>query len=582
MNLSAAEQELFDKARRGDWDPFTSHFFKLPMSGTWFTPEDRVENYEALYDVWRSLGQPDLEFESAADGVSTKFRVSWDVGYYGDNPIFLLPHGFKTLPWLVEFLNPAIPVGAAITGAGTGKTAGVGIVALMWCAVHPGFRFLNVAPTGAQAELILGEVEKWAGSQVPFRKFIEESRATANKLWVNRPHPTLTIEVYDGYPSTFVCQTVKNNARGVLGGERDFINCDEAQLLEGIDEAKPILATRLRGTRSTGDLRWGMLRWISNPGDNPELTALLQEYKELGPKKAVVLEEIDTSVNVYITKRQREVQRISLTSQRAKDRWHGGLMLAAAGDREFDEVLLANCRDDSLTKITDEIGRFDDVVGLVEYELSVDYGSTYVVVGDVGKGDLHTLSSQNVPTVMVFDVTSFLNRPIILSALYWFSGNGTYETFISKVKHAMLRYQAVAYYDATNIQSAFEDIQGDSFDKWPTTPMSFGGLTAKKWSVAITVKLMQDGLFRWPYIKGLWHQASVFTMSRTKQRADDLMASLLVFALALRYENTLWTKFIERYDWRVDEKDGWNYAGNAPPDPDLYTPARGRHDRILG
>lgn len=563
--LTPEEQYIFEQTlKTGDMDIFTEYFFRLPWSGTWYTPEDRVEFYSFLYDYWKRIGQPDDVFTAVVDNKETTFKTSWDEPYYGDYPLFLLHHGFRMLPWLKQFMNPSVPLGIAITGTGTGKTCGVAIYALACCAIFPGFRFLNLAPSRMQAELMLGEVEKWC-LNTKFRKFIVESKG-ANPLWVSRPHATMGIEVSPGYRSSFICQTVNRDATAVIGQERDLICCDESQLLQNIDGALPILATRLRGTRATGELRWGMLRWISNPGRNPELTALMEHYQKIEEEsgQAIVLEEIHSSVNIYITKAQLDKQRLSLMSQRAEDRWHGGSTAAVYENAEIPEELLDLCRDDKLTRLTDKIGKHDDLLGLRSYEMKYTPGNSYVVCGDVGKSVATSLSSMNIPCVMVFDITDFLNEPIVLTAFYWFDGDGSYDKFIDTMKRAMLRYNAAGYYDATNVQTAFEDIRDAAFDGWPTTPVYFSGsVVPKRWSLTIINKLMSDKLFRWPYIKALWHQARVYDQ-RSQKIPDDIIATLMVFGLALRTEDTLWTQLEERYHWKMENDDEWGSWQDFP------------------
>lgn len=576
IELTLEEEYIFKEARRtGDVDLFTDYFCRLPGSGTMYTPEDRVEQYTILYSVWSSLGKPDESFPAAIDDEPTEFRVRWD-NYYGDYPMFLYPHGFRMMPWLREFLVPSIPLGIALTGTGTGKTAGLAIWALACCALYPGFRMLNVAPSKTQAHLMLGEVEKWCGN-TKFRRFIRETRGI-NPLWAHTPHATLAVEVEEGFPSTFICQTVKGTATGVLGGERDAICCDEAQLLMDIDEAIPILATRMRGTRSTGDLRWGMLRFISNPGRNPELTALIEQYRHLQDTtgEAIVLEEIHSSANVYVTKRQLAKQGLSLASRRDRDRWHGGVAAAVYDDQEISEDLLEMCRDADMTQWAKQAGDHDDILGLRRYEMPYKSGHTYVVAGDAGKGTAIRMSTMNIPCVMVFDIDSndsFLRRPIELVALYWIDGGGSYEPFIETMQRAMLRYQAAGYYDATNIQTAFEDIRDAAFDGWPTTPVFFsGGKAPKRWALAIVTKLMSDALFRWPYIKALWHQARIYDVT-SRRVPDDLIATLLVFGLALRVENALWDKLAKKYHWDIDRRDSYEAitrTSEGPPIDDRF------------
>lgn len=581
MELTREEEYIFNQSlKTRNLDLFTEYFFRLPWSGTWFTIEDRPAKYAVLHAAWVRQGRPDDTMGVELDGKQVELKVNYDQGYYGSEPMFLLPHGFRMLPWVKEFLNPSIPLGIAITGTGTGKTCGLAIYYLSCCALFPGFKFLNLAPSRVQAELMLGEIEKWC-LNTRFRKFIRESKGT-NPLWVSRPHATLEVEVYPGYASSFVCQTINRDATAVIGQERDAISCDEAQLLHNIDEALPILATRLRGMRSTGELRWGVLRWISNPGKNPELTALMEHYKkiEADSGQAIVMEEVHSSVNLYVTTAQLRRQRLSLRSQREEDRWHGGDATAVYENVEIPEDLLEECFDPDLDRLAREVGEVDDLMGIRSYELSPALGHTYVVVGDVGKSSAVSMSSQNLPCVMVFDITNFLEQPMRLVAFHWFDGQGSYEGFISVMQRMMYKYRASGYYDATSVQTALEDIRGGAFDGWPTTPVYFSGsVVPKRWALTIIIKLMSERMFRWPRIKALWHQSRMYELNARKN-PDDVVATLMVFGLALRTEDTLWTLLERRYHWEISNEE---ITSKLPePLPDSIDINRDRYARRGG
>lgn len=571
VDLSSSDLAIFERAQRtGDISEFTERFFRLPMSGTWYTTQDRVEQYAMLHGLWQKKGKPDDEVTLLVGDTQqpTTFRVIYDP-YYGDNPMFLLPHGFLPLPWLDAFCSPLTSLALAITGTGSGKTCGIAIAMLAYGALYPGFSALNVAPTGYQASLMLGEISKWCSPGSPFRDmgFIKPSRG-ANDLWIERPYPLVTIEVWPGWPSTLVCQTVGRDANNILGSERDWINCDEAQLLMNIETTEPKLTTRLRGTRPTGVLRWGKLSWITNPGPNPELVILQEKYEALqkhGDEDVLVIEGLDSSVNIYITQRQLNQQKRTM-SQRQQDRWHGGQMAAAFADSEIDERLLEFCHTPRMDALVKETGHRDDEVGLYHYETPWEPEHAYIVVGDAGKKDRLSLNVNNVPVAMVFDITGFLERAhtIKLAAFYWLDGAGSYKTFLRCMKHAMLRYHAAGYYDATNVQTAFEDLgREDGFEGWPTTPCFFSGVAAvKKWAITIFVQLMQDRYFEWPYIRGLWHQARIFDPSK-RNLADDIIACILVLCHAFRLETIFWDRLVELYRWEVDDDDEVARAAEA-------------------
>jgi len=561
VELTSQEKYIFEQTlKTGDLDIFTEHFFRLPYSGTWFTTEDRVEQYDALYDIWVELGRPDGEFGAVLDGKPAKLKILWD-DYYGGYPMILLPHGFRSLSWVKKFVNPAITKGMAITGTGSGKTAGVAMAALTYCAIYPGFGFRNVAQKQVTSQLMLNEIVKWVTGS-PFERFIVPVKG-ANNLWKERPYPTITIDIF-GFRSTFTCQTLGRSEYGidvagstVLGTGEDFICVEEAQLVTDINAVVPVLLTRLRGTRDDGKPRFTMLRWITNPGANPELRVLMDEYREMqesGDKSVILLDGLDSSVNLYVTRKQISEQQKGL-DEMEQERWIGGKMHAVLINSDFGQDLLNECKDDELDAIVQAIAKKSDTLGITNYELPYEPGRSYIVVADVGKSFLTGLHSVNVPCVMVFDITDFLRRPTKLVAFHWFSGEGRYDLFSKEFMRAMSRYRCHGFYDATNVQTAFEDLD-QTFAGMPTQPIFFSGAVGKKnWALAVLTVLLGDGQFALPYIKGLWHQAMIYELGGRK-RADDLIATLMVFALALQFQGDLWDLFVRMYDWEEmrDEK----------------------------
>ncbi len=120
----------------------------------------------------------------------------------------------------------------------------------------------------------------------------------------------------------------------------------------------------------------------------------------------------------------------------------------------------------------------------------------------------------------------------------------------------MYRYRAAGYYDATHVQTAFEDLGSEEgFDGWPTTPCYFSGVAAvKKWALTIFTQLMEDRMFEWPYIRGLWHQARIFDPSK-RNLADDIIACILVLCHAFRLESIFWDRLVELYRWEVTDDE---------------------------
>ena len=69
VELTKYEEHLFDQVRNGYWDAFSEYFFELPLSGTRYTNEDRLKEFEVLWDLWHRAGQPEEDLELVgADG----------------------------------------------------------------------------------------------------------------------------------------------------------------------------------------------------------------------------------------------------------------------------------------------------------------------------------------------------------------------------------------------------------------------------------------------------------------------------------------------------------------------------------
>jgi hypothetical protein len=66
---------------------------------------------------------------------------------------------------------------------------------------------------------------------------------------------------------------------------------------------------------------------------------------------------------------------------------------------------------------------------------------------------------------------------------------------------------------------------------------------------------MQDGQFAWPHLDTLWYQASVYkeTGEGHLSLADDILAAIFVYAMALRIEGALWAKMENHFHWNSAE-----------------------------
>jgi len=129
IELTSLEKHLFQRARELDVNPFSSHFFKLPASGTRYTPEDHVRQYEMLYNLWLQAGSPGDKMALQADGQDLRYLVEW--GAYGSEPVFLFPHGYLFLPWAIDMIQSGKRIAVVEGGTGSAKCLPAGTLIQM-------------------------------------------------------------------------------------------------------------------------------------------------------------------------------------------------------------------------------------------------------------------------------------------------------------------------------------------------------------------------------------------------------------------------------------------------------------------
>ena len=597
--LPAHEKYIFDQTlKTGNLNIFTNYYFRLPNSGTRWTPDDRLGNYRELfrYDVlfglWKENGKPD-SFIVPVDGYDYPINTLWQNEY--SDPVFLYPHGYMLLDWSTPIISPATQIALAITGAGTGKTSIVAVAALTYCALYPAFRFQNGAPSTQQANQMIAEMQKWA-TGTPYEKFIKPSRS--KELFLKSPYPKIVIgsPFNPKYESHFLCQTVGQDASSFLGAPQDWINLDEVQLMVGLLGMLPKFATRSRAQRDDGSQYWGKLSMLTNPGPNPELMLVWKRMKKLQRDpdckvKIYLVRGIDSSINPYTSGKQMAYQN-ALMDETDRQRWHGGLETVETTNQIISESLIsANVDPDLDTRIANgEIPcEKRDGMDMIYFETPPELGNTYLVTGDPGQGNALRMTQNNVPIVTVWDVSNFAKEPINLVYFRMIDGGGKYTPWLDTFRLCMVKYSAVGYYDATNLNSAFEDSGAFEINgalgpgiglnyQYTTTPVSFGG-NNKKWARSIFILLAQANMLRWPTIPALSFQASIYreTGEGVRDLADDILASIFVLPMALRMDGALWFQFTDRFHW--DKEDP--FALDVPGRPGQILPQRkaGRYSR---
>lgn len=575
VELTKYEESLFQRARQGQLNVFSSHYFKLPHSGTRYTPEDRIEDYEVLHDLWQQQGKPDREFSLRAGDRDMRYRVEWDP-YYKGYPVFLLPHGYLFLPWALKALACGAEIILAEGGTGSSKTSALGISGIMACAEWPGVDILNVAPTLHQATDMIVEINKWV-EDTPFEKFVVLTQG--KELWKHKPFPTMTINVY-GIKSTFACMTMGMHGDFVLGKDKDRVSCDEAGLIPGLDAALPPLITRMRGIRQTG-LPRGVppnVLFASNPhrGNFGWETLKTKAQKRMKDGKWYFVRPA-TQENVYITKRQLSLQDEFLDDEQ-KRRWHLGQDDMFETQGVIPEVGINECYqpylDDALEELRKAGGPYErrDGMGIIHYEFppNKDREWRYLAWGDPGTANA-TPRANNVPTVGVFDFHGWPSRPATLVAFRMIDGGGLYKPWLREFARLIFKYRCVmGSYDATG--------QGKSLQEWPELEKLpvFGVSLAggNKATARTSFNLFAgNGLFAWPRVDPIWSQANAYRESGpgVKRIPDDVIAGLFVATFYLRFE--FWDELSKMFPHLAGEEESHEKV------KDEKKPKHGRYSR---
>lgn len=544
--LTDQELSLIERARRGDWNAFTEHFLALPFSGTWYTPEDRVDTYAILYKVWGASGRPEdgeLQFTIPDVGIKA-YKIFLD-DQYGGEPAFLDPHGYRLLQWYADLkrLDPDVMV--VVGGTGSAKTSSVGSDVLMEMALEPGFDFINLAPTAKQSQDMLRDVTKWVDNS-RYGDFVLRPRSGGlfkDELGVK----VLRVDFGLGAYSTFRCMTLgERQGDFVLGDEADRINVDECGLLIDIDSYIERLITRIRGTRRNGMPRRSKpaLGFLSNPHNNPSMDRLVEkaEAEMETPTEPIryVFGAPSTADNVYTTESQKRLQR-SLMSEQAIARWMGGSRMVFRGLGIISTVMIEACWDKSLDDELKYWGRrnypyeMKDRIGLVYYQLPREANREYLIAGDPGTQPLNSINDNNVPVVVVLDVTGFPKERATLVAYRIFGGEGVWETWVNQIIEWADYYEVSGgAFDATSSQS----ILSETFlAEYPhLLAVTFAG-TQKAIAKTFFQLLAGQGFFRWPFILRLWTEAKEYreTGVGVKKLPDDTLSALFAAAWYMRW-----------------------------------------------
>lgn len=443
-----------------------------------------------------------------------------------------------------------------IGGFGTGKTRGVAVSALIHAVTTRDFAFLNAAPKAWQSELMYKFVIS-ATQDTPFERLIYSAP--------KRPYPAIEIRFMIGpvmVTSTLEFMSVDKNATAILSWEGDWVNIDEAGLLDNLGETITNLGSRLRGSVNDRP-RLGRLSMISNSWDNPELwyrydlaAALPEDYLSI---------TVSTKHNHNVTPDQLKMMLKDIPEEE-HERFIHGARPEGRGNYFARNRIYACESSDFGTQIIDGVnGKIEGYslgsvygAGVVAYTIPCQEGHSYMLLGDPGTD---AAPNRNSPVLMVWDVTDFPKQRASLAAFWWGAGHGSLTPFFSRLLRFMEIYNPLfTAVDNTGPQKNTAELMNtyiqsnrmnpDQRENWyggidlgkilnpRIAGMDFSG--AKKPAYLTAGRLMLEAeLMVWPkFVVGMRSQLSNYDPEKDRVNEpkipQDLVATFCMAAYAIR------------------------------------------------
>lgn len=452
-----------------------------------------------------------------------------------------------------------------IGGFGTGKTLGIGMSACTWSCLATDFKFLNVAQ------------KQWQAKQM-YDIILRQARNTRfdDLIWERprKPHATIIIRFKIGkvmYESSLEFMSVDKDATGILSWEGDWINVDEAGLLDNLEEIIINVGSRMRGS-VRGRERLGRFSMTSNSWDNFHLWYYF-DNAVADPENFLSL-MVATRQNHNVTPRQyqRMLARIP-ESDRARflegTRPEGKSIF-------FSKAAVEECEDPFIGEIVKQkvidkepYYAYEKMRGanIVHYRVPPVPKQLYMLVGDPGTD---APPRRNSFVLGVWRITQFPREPAELVAFIWGDGNGRIQPFINALFDLADVYRPVKIYIdntgpqkstaqlinehlftkrfSTEITQELTSLTGkpmtNSYSKVGfDTPMGwtsgiegldFSGGHKQDYLTAARIFIEQK-LFRFPKdISGIRAQLANYEPEKDKKIAQDIVAMMAMSAHGIR------------------------------------------------
>lgn len=430
-----------------------------------------------------------------------------------------------------------------IGGFGTGKTLGIAMSACTWSVLTTDFKFLNVAPKAWQAQQM-------------YDLILLNSRNTRfdDLIWEKprRPHPKILIRFKIGpvlYESTLEFMSADRDATGILSWEGDWLNIDEAGLLDNLEEVVINVGSRLRGT-VRGRIRLGRFSMTSNSWDNFHLWSRF-DMAASSPEDFLSI-VVSSRHNKNVTEDQLKKMLMRIPEDE-RQRFIDGTRPEGRG-KFFDKHSVYQCEIPHAVEMAKKYQLEDRPgykvekihgAGVTYYKIPPLPNQLYMLFGDPGAG---AAPARNAPVLMCWDVTDFPTLPAKLVAFYWGNGGGKIGPFIDQLLQMMNIYRPLyAGIDSTGPQKNMnflinEYALKEFLEKNENTEnmiqkisgMDFSG--SKKVGYLHAARLLVEaGLLTWPKeIVGIRSQLTNYDLENDKKIPQDIVATMAMSAHAIR------------------------------------------------
>ena len=423
-----------------------------------------------------------------------------------------------------------------IGGIGTGKTLGVGMAASAMAIVTESFKFLNVAQKEWQAKLMYDLILEWS-EDTPFK----------NLIWSapQRPYPKIILRYRIGgrlNQSSLEFMSVDRDARGIFSWRGDWINVEEAGLLDNLDEIALNLSTRLTGSTKTGRPYLGRFSFISNPWENPHLWYLF-DMASADPENNLAV-VVGTKDNQNVTAEQIE-NMLKHIPEDERPRFLEGLRPEGKGNY-FSKEAIYQCEDIAQAELID-IGLKEGKTGYVQkrmqttgiyhMEMPKIKERMYFILGDPGSANA---PARNSPVLICWDVTDFPNSPMRMVAFWWGFGNGKIQPFLDVIIEWKAKYNPFLIgIDSTGPQKSIAELVNLHYeDELDLVGFDFSG--PRKATYLVASRLMVEArLVRWPKsIKGMRAQLANYDPAKDRgglpKIPQDIVAAVAMACFAAR------------------------------------------------